>query len=142
MIKNSYYELNNDSNYYLILTKNSVVEYSNDVYQYYQSHINEYDIYFLDNNIYYVKLEHNIPINKFDLFLNGNNGYDGTNKLKEKIKNMKTKTMFIVDERVFLKKGQDKFDQTNFELIEFVINNYEKIDSINEMYNVYEIVNE
>ena len=140
--KNSYYELNNDSNYYLILTKNSVVEYSNDVYQYYQSHINEYDIYFLDNNIYYVKLEHNIPINKFDLFLNGNNGYDGTNKLKEKIKNMKKKTLFIVDERVFLKKGQDKFDQTNFELIEFVINNYEKIDSINEMYNVYEIVNE
>lgn len=140
--KNSYHEMEKNNNYYFLLTKKDIIQYSDDVYRYYKDHISEYDIYFLDNDIYYVKLEHNIPINKFDLFLNGNNGYDGTNKLKDKIKSMTRKTLFLVDESVLLEKGKNKYDQTNFELIEFVINNYNKVDTIRENYNVYEIVNE
>jgi len=138
----NYYITDKDSNYHLILTKKTLISYYKDIYKYYQNHIEDYQIYFLDNNIYYMKLEHNIPINKFDLFLKGNNGYDGTNRLKKEIRSMTGKVLFLVDEMCLAQKGMDIFDQTNHELIEFVVNNYTKIDTIREGYNIYEIVND
>ena len=78
-----------------------------------------------------------ITINKFDLVSLGNNGYDGNNKLKREIKKLHN-SLFIVYNR---RRENDPLDQTNYELISFVENNYQKIDHLDKYLDVYLVDN-
>ena len=140
--ENIFIETNYKSNYFLVTQIKGSIEYGKDISAFYYKNIEEYDIYFIDDCIYYVKLKYNIPINKFDMVLYGNNGFNGNKKLIDEIKNMNEKTLFLIDERFLKERKENTFLQTNFELMEFVANNYKKVGSIIDGYNVYEIVNE
>ncbi len=136
--KDTYYlELNPKENYYLTLGSKGVDVINDKILDYYYQHIGRKDIYFLCSNMYYYKLRAGIPINKFDLVLMGNNGYNGNLKLENKIRKMKN-TLFIVydieDENVM-------FDQNNYELIDFITSNYKKVDDLGYNFVVYEIDN-
>ena len=84
--------------------------------------------------MYYHKLKSNIPINKFDLTLIGNNGYKGNEKLKKTIKNMKN-TLFLINEA----SNFNPYDQTNYELVNYIKDNYPKLECLNQDFCAYEI---
>ena len=132
--KNYYLDTDYNSNYYLTLKSNNLDILSDKLFKYYYSKIENYDVYFVYFDMYYFKLKENIPINKFDLLLTGNSGYDGNNKIKKKIQEMDSKTIFIIHE--IEDKGK-LYDQTNYEIIEFISNNYQKIDNIVDDFNAY-----
>lgn len=137
-ISNPSFEVVTDknSNFYLTIERQIPKRLLQKILKFYNDNIDETDIYFILYEAYYFKLRQNIPINKFDLSLVGNNGYNGTKRLKEEIKNMKH-ALFLVDNY----KGTSNFDQTNYELINFVKENYEQIDSIKNYISIYEIKN-
>lgn len=124
------------SNFYLTIERQIPKRLSEKILKFYNDNKNETDIYFLLYEAYYFKLSQKLPINKFDLSLVGNNGYNGTECLKEEIKNMKH-ALFLVDNYT----STSNFDQTNYELINFIKENYEKIDSIENYISIYEIKN-
>lgn len=134
-----YFNTNRDKNHYLTLGNYNVDEKNNKLFDYYYSKIDDYDIYFILHEMYFYKLKEGVEINRFDLVALGNNGYNGNEKLKNKIKKMNSNTLFIVYE----KENENKmFDQNNYEIIEFITNNYEKIDNILPGFNVYQITND
>lgn len=135
---NYYLDTDYNSNYYLTLKSNNLDILSDKIFKYYYSKIDSYDVYFVYFDMYYFKLKENIQINKFDLLLTGNSGYDGNNKIKKKIQEMDSNTIFIIYE--IEDKGKS-YDQTNYEIIEFISNNYQKIDNIVANFNAYLIVN-
>lgn len=137
-INNPYCNIVTDknSNFYLTIERQINKRLSEKILKFYNDNKDEPNIYFLSSDAYYFKLSQKIPINKFDLSLVGNNGYNGTERLKKEIKNMKH-ALFLVDNY----KGTSNFDQTNYELINFVKENYEKVDSIENYISIYEIKN-
>ena len=72
-------------------------------------------------------------INYFDVLLYGNHGYHGTQYMIDKIKN-EHDVYIIVD--IMRYKTANKSSQYNKEIIEYVINNYNQIDS-KELFNIY-----
>ena len=88
----------------------------------------------LFNNSNYVrKLYLGEEINKFDLLYNGNMGYDGSKRYIDDIENIcdNSTCLFYVEEIKFYNKTQ-----FNYDIYNYVINNYEKIDS-NEYLDIY-----
>ena len=87
----------------------------------------DYRLYILNGNSYLVKLNLNIPINKYDLINNGNMGYKGSikyiNEIDKYCKN--NKCLFIINDNDL----DDKTIQTNKDILMYVVKNNNKIYS-------------
>lgn len=95
----------------------------------------EYKPYILGLYSYFIKLNNNIPRNKYDIINNGNLGYNGEKKYIKEINNYckDNKCLFIMmDEEVTTK----RHIQTNREILKYVQNNYSKKYSSN-IFSVY-----
>ena len=96
------------------------------------------NIVILSSEAYFYKITNEMDINYFDLLNKGNHGYNGTEKLIKRINLMNDDTIFIVsfDEYVMV----DKYDrqQINKDVIKYVIDNGEVIDSI-DCFKVYKL---
>lgn len=92
---------------------NTVVEYLKTI---------DGNIYIIDMYAYFLKLEMNMPINKYDLLNNGNLGKDGEiriiNEIEETCKS--EKCTFLLNE----KEIGNKISQYNKDILLYVINNY------------------
>ena len=84
-------------------------------------------IYFFSKNAYFVKLNAKYQLDKFDLINNGNMGYKGSKMYIEEIRDYcSNKTcMFILYKYEF-----DSATQTNKDIVNFVIDNYELHEEI------------
>jgi hypothetical protein len=98
-------------------------------------YINKYNnkVMFIGPNAYYYKLIMNKEINYLDLINTGNYGYDGSNKLLNRVKQLPKDYVFFVKKDEL---GNGK--QTDQNLIKYIINNYEKIDEV-YVYDIYRI---
>ena len=85
-------------------------------------------LYIIDRDAYSLKLELNIPINKYDLLNNGNLGKNGANKLINGIKEncSSKKCTFIVSPRII----NNEESQYNQEIIHYVIDNYKSYGNL------------
>ena len=89
-------------------------------------------LFILESSAYLYKLENNIDINKYDLINNGNMGYHGEltyQKEIEQICNQKDCIILINNYENFTKRNQ-----TNRYLMNYVINNYQYIGKIADLY--------
>lgn len=105
------------------------INYTNEIINY----MNKYNdkVMFIGPGAYYYKLVGNKKINDLDLINTGNYGYNGSNKLLNRVKNLDKDYVFFVDEDEL---GLGK--QTDQELYKYIISNYKKIDKI-ENYDIY-----
>ena len=76
---------------------------------------------------YAVKLDIQYPLSKFDMIMNGNMGYNGANRLIDEISDICSidSCLFFVDDGVIL-----KHSQLNTDILNYVRDNYRKIDNI------------
>ncbi len=83
---------------------------------------------------YFIKLYSNMKINKFDLLLNGNMGYDGSFKTIKRIDNIckSNRCIFYVKKEMLFDDG----DQFNIDIYNYPANKYNFIYS-NSYFNVY-----
>ena len=95
------------------------------------------NFFFTDYYNYYVKLYYDIPIGQYDLLLSGNVGYNGMNKKFQELDELCSKekcyffsNRFNNNETVDVLFGQYK------EFYNYIIDNYEKVDSLFE-FDVY-----
>lgn len=97
---------------------------------------NDFDyIYFFSRNAYYVKMNVQYPLTKYDLINNGNMGYNGSIKYTEEVNSFckKNSCMFILYKYEF---GEIGISQTNRELVDYVKDNYYMLESI-EAFDIY-----
>lgn len=131
-------------NLYLFTTDNYTYPNNTTVYKYKKlnnqavnsiNQIKEYilkidgEIFIIDMYAYLIKLEMNIPINKFDLLNDGNMGKNGEEKIINEINQIckKEKCTFLLNE----KEINNRISQYNQDILKYVSNTYKKIDSIN-----------
>lgn len=95
----------------------------------------EYTPYILGRFSYLMKLNHGLPINKYDIINNGNMGYKGAERYLEEIDNhcKKNKCIFIINDD---EASISITVQTNMEILEYVKNNYNAIYNSNT-FSVY-----
>lgn len=105
------------------------INYTNEIINYMNKYNNK--VMFIGPGAYYYKLVGNKKINDLDLINTGNYGYNGSNKLLNRVKNLDKDYVFFVDEDEL---GLGK--QTDQELYKYIISNYKKIDKI-ENYDIY-----
>ena len=86
----------------------------------------------LDASGYIIKLENNEPIGKYDYFLTGNLGKNGTEKLIKKFNNVcqNEECTFIVNQYAYDSK---LYSQYNYKLHEYVIKNYHYLETIKDL---------
>ena len=113
---------------YKYISKNSINN-TNEVIKYMNKYNNK--VMFIGPNAYYYKLITKQKINDLDLINTGNFGYNGSNKLLKRVKNLDKDYVFFVNKDEI---GYGK--QTDQKLIKYIINNYQKIDEISS-YNIY-----
>ncbi|MBQ8682004.1 MAG: hypothetical protein IJ509_03745 [Bacilli bacterium] len=85
----------------------------------------DYRPFILGHFSYLIKLNNNMPINKFDLINEGNMGYNGTQKYIDEIDNYckEEKCVFIINDN-----ESDVVDiQTSGEILDYVSNNYRQV---------------
>ena len=82
-------------------------------------------IYHMAQDIYY---------KDYDLFMRGNFGENGNKRLL-KDKKKKKNTLYLIDLYDYITKDQ-RYNQIPFDIIEYVIDNYENMGTIN-LYTVY-----
>ncbi len=121
------------SNYYLTSESEYLNEISS-IYEKYQNYPRE--VHFISSNAYYYKLKNNMKIDKFDLILYGNNGYDGNEKIQKRIEQIDD-AIFVVEDV----KQLNKYDQTNTKIVDFIKKNYNKIGDLGHNFYLYEVVN-
>ena len=99
--------------------------------------VNEYikdnkdsNLIILGANAYFFKITNNLDITYYDLLNYGNHGYDGTNKLIEKIKKEKN-PIFLINMSEY-KDNSDNRQQINKDVMKYVIDNYCKEKKIGE----------
>ena len=95
-----------------------------EISKYINNNKKDYDhIYFFSKNAYYVKLNAKYKLDKFDLILNGNMGYNGSFRYIAEIDNYcsNSRCMFILYKYEF----NGKLNQVNKDIIDYVIDNYE-----------------
>lgn len=111
------------------LVSNVMDEYVEEV-EYYINKYSDYKPYIFNNYSYFIKLDLNIPINKFDLINTGNMGYNGENRYVEEIKDIcsKDKCLFIINESDLT---NQEYSQISKKILEYVINNNTKVYSSN-----------
>ncbi len=103
------------------ITKKVALEYKN-TNKLYDSYKNPLIISYY--NMHY-DITHGNKIDYFDVFLNGNFGYKGTDKMIKKIESMSNKTI-IIDKKGY----EDDSAESQFakEIVDYIIKNYKKID--------------
>lgn len=103
-----------------VLALEECVEYINNT---------EGKVYIINMDAYYVKLETQKPITKYDLLNNGNFGKEGPTKIIEELENTcsKEKCTFLLNPLEIQNKGNS---QTSKEIIDYVIENYQAKESI------------
>jgi len=96
---------------------------------------NEYRPYIFGRFAYIMKLNHEIPITKYDIINNGNMGYNGAKKyIKEIDKYCKNnKCLFIMNDQ---EKEISITIQTNMEILKYIQDNYRAIYNSN-IFSVY-----
>lgn len=90
-------------------------------------------IYFFSKNSFYVKLNARYPLDKFDMICNGNMGYNGSSRYIDEVNDYcnSNSCMFILYKYEF-----SGGTQTNKEIVDFVIDNYELKEEIH-WFNIY-----
>lgn len=93
-------------------------------------------VYIIDENAYFIKLELEEPITKYDLLNDGNMGKDGHVKIIKGIENncKEKKCLFLMKKEEI---NNNTLSQTNQDIINYVNDNYKEIDKIS-VYTVYE----
>ena len=76
--------------------------------------------------------------NMFGVLNKGNYGYDGTNKMINRIKNMDD-TYFIIDMNNYYYGRIDSWSQHDCELIDYIMENGECVEKVGDLYKVYYI---
>ena len=111
------------------LVSNIMDEYVEDV-GYYINKYSDYKPYIFNNYSYFIKLNSNIPINKFDLINTGNMGYNGEKRYIEEIKDIcsNDKCLFIINENDL---NNLEYSQVSKKILEYVVNNNIKVYSSN-----------
>ena len=94
-------------------------------------------IVFLASDAYFYKITCNLEINYFDLINKGNHGFNGTEKMKEKLSSLEKKTIIIVDTNETFSKRSNVSIQFNRELAKYGIKLGKKIKKIGG-YTIYE----
>ena len=126
----------NKSDNFMYLRNDTLISYYNDLVMQFSNYKVNCDYkFYIFYYAYYIKLIDDEKINKYDFLLNGNMGYNGNKKYTEEIgyicKN--NKCIFLVDNKFV--KTDDNY-QFALDILNYVINNYNKIDS-NEYFDVY-----
>ncbi len=84
-----------------------------------------YNVYILSSNASLYEIPyHIVNRNKFDMILNGNMGYNGTERMIEQIKN--------IENPIFLKSDYSSFYQESKEVDDFIKEHYTIVDSFGE----------
>ena len=107
------------------------VDNTNEVLKYMKKYNNK--VMFIGPVGYYYKLIANEKITYLDLINEGNLGYNGSNKLLDKVKKLSNDYVF------FINKSDDPNTvgtQTDKKLIKYILKNYKKIDET-KYYNIY-----
>ena len=109
------------------LVSNVMDEYVEDV-EYYINKYSNYKPYIFNNYSYFIKLDLDLPINKFDLINTGNMGYNGEVRYIEEIKDIcsKDKCLFIINENDLI---NQEYSQISKKILEYIVNNNTKIYS-------------
>lgn len=110
----------NFDNFELFITSETAEEEN----RYLKSFLNKYpNTIILAENTYFTKISMNLEINHYDLLNYGNHGYNGTNKLINRL--VKEKNKYILVNMESYNTQRDR-QQTNKEVMKYVIDNYEK----------------
>ena len=90
---------------------------------------NNHNTFIIDSYAYLIKLNTNIPINKYDLLNNGNLGKNGEYKIINEFDSLckKEECTFILNKEMI---NPPKFSQYNKEIYSYIDNNYKEIGSI------------
>ena len=105
------------------------INYTNKIIKYMNKYNNK--VMFIGPSAYYFKLINNNKINYLDLINTGNYGYNGSNKLLNRVENLSKDYVFFV-EKDELGKGK----QTDQNIYNYIVKNYKKIDEISD-YDIY-----
>ena len=89
------------------------------------------DIYIFSEYAYILKLYSNLSINKFDLINNGNMGYNGSKRYIEEVSSN------CYDHSCLFILGSVNENQTNDDVLEYVRNNYNRVDRLLNHFTVY-----
>ena len=111
--------------------ENKNIESTNEVIKYMNKYNNK--VMFIGPSAYYYKIVANQKINNLDLINTGNFGYDGSNKLLDKVKELDNDYVFFVKKDEL---GNGK--QTDQNLIKYIIKNGKKIDKVC-VYDIYRL---
>ena len=89
-----------------------------------------YKVYILSNYSYLIKLNLEIPINKYDIINYGNMGYDGSNRYIREMDDYcsNRKCIFFINGSEIV--NSDKI-QTDQRILNYVLNNYTKVTNSN-----------
>ena len=123
-----------DSNSYLYGRNIPVYVNLDSITDYIVDNKNNYDhIYFFSKNAFYVKLNAKYPLDKYDMILNGNMGYNGASRYIDEIDRFcfKNKCMFILYKYEF---DENNLSQTNIELVDYVKNTFSRIEEVDVFY--------
>ena len=120
----------NDNSYLYGRLFNGIDKSIDIISEYLGDKIDDYDnVYVFTQVSYMIKLNMNIPLNKFDLINDGNMGYDGSKHYIEEIKGICIKESCLF---VLRKDEKEKKNQTNPDILQFVSEEYDKLDEIEE----------
>ena len=122
----------NNFNYYLV-AEDSEYSFHQTVKLYNKYKVGDKSPIFLGTQSVYFTIVNNERVDYFDVLNRGNFGYDGTNKMIEKVKKMKNQVFIINMEKYKEAKGVDQLDTA---IIKYVIDHSRKIDSW-DCYYVY-----
>ena len=101
----------------------------------YSKKYSDYKLYILSNYAYIIKLNLDLPINKYDIINRGNMGYKGEDKYIKEIDEycQNNKCLFIVNENEIAPEART---QTSEKIIKYIIKEYRRIQSSNT-FNIY-----
>lgn len=85
------------------------------------------DVYFFLMEAYLYKLTLNISINEYDLTLKGNMGYDGEDKMIEKIKNIKKGSIIVIANEFEETTNEMLKTQASRKIYDYITENYSSI---------------
>lgn len=126
-------ELSNFKGIELSIISSDVKREFADISNYIDNNENK-NIIILSNNTYFLKIINDLDITYYDLLNYGNHGYDGNNKIINRIKSEKNPT-FIVNVDAYKEKSRRQ--QFNREIVKYVLDNYEQVEALDN-YVIYE----
>lgn len=109
----------NNFNYRLLNNKHNENEVRDSVIKYIRDNKDK-DIIIIGSDAYFYKITCNMKIDYFDLNNYGNHGYNGTEKMKKKIDNLKKNTIIIIDRKHTLRKQKER-EQYNVEIAKYAM---------------------